>query len=157
MNRVKDLLPIEGQIYVLPILKQSIHVLKTSFLFSARIWLAFGLLFFGLLLGFLLSLFLGLLLGFLLHNHLAQPVNGRVVNVLHLVHRYDSEHWPIKADGIRLVSRQHIKLDGLIAFEFECIWLGYLILRRYLCYDFSYRCEAIDGPTEVKRVVPVEL
>ena len=99
----------------------------------------------------LLRLFFGLF-----YNDLAQSVNGRVVNVLHLVHCDDGHHGPIEADGVGLVPRQHVELDCLVTLELESVGPSYLILWRDLSNDFPYRSQAINGPAKVKRVVPVE-
>ena len=75
VDGVEDLLAVVIQVDLLSVLKQRVHVLEACFLIGTRIHFTFCL-FFALL-------------------HLTQPVNWRVVNVLHFIDSDDGEYRPV--------------------------------------------------------------
>ncbi len=45
---------------------------------------------------------------------------------------------PVETEGVRLVPRQHVEFDSLVAFKFKRVRSGYLALGRYLADDLFY-------------------
>ena len=105
-------------------LEKRVHVLQTSCFFCQRIL-------------FSLRLLLGLL-------NLTQSVYGCIVDVLHFVDCDDGEDRLVQAEGVWLITREHVELNGLVSFKLERVRSSDLVWRSDLGDHFTHRCQSID-------------
>ena len=104
--------------------EKRVHVLQTSFFLCQRILFSLRLLF-GLL-------------------NLTQSVYGCIIDVLHFVDCDNGENRLIQAEGVGLITRQHVELNGLVSFKLECVRSSDLVRRSDLVDHFTHGCQSID-------------
>ena len=104
--------------------EKRVHVLQTSFFLCQRIL-------------FSLRLLLGLL-------NLTQSVYRCIIDVLHFVDCDNGEDRLVQAEGVWLISREHVELNGLVALKLEGVRSSDLVWRSDLGDYFTHRCQSID-------------